>query len=219
MNAPGVTPSAQSDPAHPSSLQLWSQIAQTPELVGYFDGVFSKAGINVEESGEEFTVTNVGGGFQLSPGIDPDVEFVVPVKEENITRLAQHAANGAFDPHESWRIVKVLFTPLTRAALQSPTVRKNWMRLLSGVEQVIHVNLVDPDGGEAACHTLAYAGDQWLVIPGLHGTAERTYWLTPDQALTFQRQLYGALKSDTLGGWWQFANWYRAWRQRVSKPA
>ncbi len=217
MNAPTETPPVKSDAAAMPSLQLWSQIAQTPELVGYFDGVFGKAGVSVEESGEEFTVTNVGGGFALSPGIDADVDFVVPVKQENITRLAAHAANGSFDPHESWRIVKVLFTPLTRAALQSPTVRKNWMRVLSGVEAVIHVYLVDPSSDANECHTLAYAGEQWLVIPGLHGTAERTYWLAPDQALAFQRQLYQAMKADTVGAWWQFSNWYRTWRQVVSK--
>ena len=139
MNTPTIAPPTKPDATTMPSLQLWSKIAQTPELVGYFDGVFGKAGISVEESGEEFTVTNQGNGFALSPGIDKDVDFIVPVKQENITRLAEHAVKGAFDPHESWRIVRVLFTPLTRAALQSPTVRKNWIRLLSGVEAVIHV--------------------------------------------------------------------------------
>ena len=205
------------------SMQKWSTIVQTPELMDYFRDVFSKAGVTVEgsnqtETKEEFTVVNDGSKFTFSPGIDSDVEFVVPLKQENVENLLQFAGDGKFDAHESWRIVQILFTPLTRAALQSPNVRRNWLRVMAGVESVIHVHLVDPNGGDAVRHTLAYAGDQWLVIAGLHGNAGRTYWLSPEQALNFQRQLYKALKDDSLGGWWQFSNWYREWRMTVSSP-
>ena len=205
------------------AMQKWSTIVQTPELMDYFRDVFSKAGVTVEgsnqaEAKEEFTVVNDGNGFTFHAGIDADVEFIVPLKQENVGNLLTFASDGQFDAHESWRIVQILFTPLTRAALQSPTVRRNWIRVLAGVEPVIHVHLVDPNGGDAVRHTLAYAGDQWLVLSGLHGTAKRTYWLSPEQALTFQRQLYKSLKDDTLGGWWQFANWYREWRMTVSSP-
>lgn len=205
------------------SMQKWSTIVQTPELMDYFRDVFSKAGVTVEGSGqsegsEEFTVINDGNHFTFVPGIDKDVEFIVPLKQENVQNLLNFASDGKFDAHESWRIVQILFTPLTRAALQSPNVRRNWLRVLAGVEPIIHVHLVDPNGGDAVRHTLAYAGDQWLVIPGLHGNAGRTYWLAPEQALNFQRQLYKALKDDTLGGWWQFSNWYREWRMTVSSP-
>lgn len=205
------------------SMQKWSTIVQTPDVLGYFHDVFAKAGVVVEGNSqssekEEFTVINSESGLTFQPGIDVDVDFVVPLKQENVENLLHFAADGKFDAHESWRIVQVLFTPLTRAALQSPTVRRNWVHFLSGVEPVIHVHLVDPNGGEAVRHTLAYAGDQWLVIPGLHGTAKRTYWLSPEQALAFQRKLYKALKEDTLGSWWQFSNWYREWRMTVSSP-
>ena len=218
-----ATPSASPKAAITQSMQKWSTIVQTPDVIDYFRDVFARAGVVVEGSGqagekEEFTVVNDGKGMTFHPGIDADVEFIVPLQQENVDNLLKFAADGKFDAHESWRIVQVLFTPLTRAALQSPTVRRNWLRFLSGVESVIHVHLVDPNGGEAVRHTLAYAGDQWLVIPGLHGTAGRTYWLSPEQALTFQRQLYKALKEDGLGGWWQFSNWYREWRMTVSSP-
>ena len=207
-----------------SAMQRWSMIVQTPELVGYFHDVFSKAGVTVEgaSSGElaneEFTVINDGNVITFHQGIDPDVEFVVPLKQENVENLLQFASDGTFDAHESWRIVQILFTPLTRAALSSPKVRRNWLRVMAGVESVIHVHLLDPNGGDAVRHTLAYAGNQWLVIPGLHGNPGRTYWLNPDQALTFQRKLYRSMKEDTLSSWWQFSNWYREWRVTVSKP-
>jgi hypothetical protein len=204
-------------------MQKWSTIVQTPELKDYFRDVFSKAGVVVEaedqtQAKEEFTVINDGNAITFQSGLAPDVEFVVPLKAENVENLLKFASGGSFSPHESWRIVQILFTPLTRAALQSPTVRRNWLRVLAGVEPVIHVHLVDPDGGDAVRHTLAYAGDQWLVIPGLHGTAKRTYWLAPEQALTFQRHLYKSLKEDSMSGWWQFSNWYREWRATVSSP-
>jgi hypothetical protein len=211
-NVPAGGPAA----AQPSALQLWSSIAQTPEMVDYFQGVFSKVGITVEESGEQFTALHQGDRVSFAPGLDPDAEFVVPLKQQNVDNLIAFAADGEFDAEESWRIVQILFTPLTRAALQSPAVTRNWLRWLSGVEPVIHVNLLNPNGGEAASHTLAFAGNQWLVIPGLHGRPGRTYRLTPAQALEFQRKLYQALKSDTTSGWWGFANWYRAWRVSVS---
>jgi hypothetical protein len=199
-----------------SSLQLWSNIVQTPDVVEYFKDVFGKAGVTVEETGEQFTVTNYNDRFTLHAGIDPDVELLVPLKAENITNLVQHAADGKFDAQESWRIVQVLFTPLTRAALQSPVVKQNWLRVLAGVESVIHVHLLHPNGGDAVTHTLVYAGHQWLVISGLHGTPERTYKLTAEDALAFQRNLYRALKGEGMSGWWQFAGWYREWRTAVS---
>lgn len=206
-----------SPPATPSSaLQVWSSMTQTPEMVDYFKGVFGKVGLIVEESGEQFTATHHGDRVSFTPGMDADVEFLVPVKQVHVDNLAAYARDGRFDAEESWRIVQILFTPLTRAALQSPAVTRNWLRWLSGVEPVIHVHLLAPNGSDAVAHTLAFAGNQWLVIPGLYGRPGRTYRLTPEQALNFQRQLYRALKDDSTSAWWQFANWYRQWRVTVS---
>ena len=204
-------------PAGQSAMQVWSGIVQTPEVVSYFTGVFDKAGITVVETGEQFTVAHSGSRFNFQPGIDADVDFELTLHQQQVLNLWRHATNGAIGPEESWRIVQVLFTPLTRAALRSDVIRRNWLRVMAGVEAVIHVHLVAPNGQDAVTHTLAYAGDQWLVIPGLHGRGERTYWLNPDQALAFQRQIYKALKNDTLSGWYQFSNWYRTWRMSVSK--
>lgn len=200
----------------PSARELWAGIVQTPEIVRYFQGVFTKVGITVAESGEQFTVTHHGDRVSFAPGIDADVEFMVPLRLENVTNLVSHAHDGRFEPEESWRIIQVLFTPLTQSALNSPRVRRNWLRALAGVETLIHVHLLRPSGGDAACHTLAFAGDQWLVIPGLHGRPKRVYQLTPDQALEFQRQLYKALKTDTISGWSKFSSWYRTWRETCS---
>jgi hypothetical protein len=224
MSPTVATPAAEPSVAgKQSSMQMWSTIVEKPEVVNYFRDLFSKAGVTVEgsskeETPEDFTVIHNGNNFVLHAGIDSDVEFVVPLKQENVVNLLRFASDGQFDAEESWRIVQVLFTPLTRAALQSPNVRRDWLRRLAGVETVIHVHLLDPSGGDAVRHTIAYTGDQWLVISGLHGTAGRTYWLSPEQALIFQRNFYRALKEDSFSSWWQFSNWYREWRVTISTP-
>ncbi len=108
------------------------------------------------------------------PGLAPDVDFVVPLNRRKCRKLASICQRRQFRaPTNLGALCRCFSPPCTRAALQSPTVRRNWLRMITGVESVIHVHLVDPDGGDAVRHTLAYAGDQWLVISGLawHGQA------------------------------------------------
>ena len=47
-------------------------------------------------------------------------------------------------------------------------VSVNWIRWIAGVESLIHVPLISPDGGEAATHTLRHEHGHWTVLPGLH---------------------------------------------------
>ena len=200
-----------------SALQAWSNLVQTPELVAYFRGVFHKIGIEVAETGERLTVSLESGSFSFTPGIDEDVDFHVELVAENVTNLVEFAKDGAFDDYESWRIVRVLYTPLTKAALAKPVFSQEWVRKMAGVEDLIHVQLIPPQETDAPdAHTLIYAADQWLVLPGLHGVPRREFRLTADDALDFQRQLFTALQTGTFSGWWQFAKWYREWRPTVS---
>lgn len=197
-------------------MQAWADIVQTPQLISYFKGLFNRAAVIVEDTGEEFTVTHTGENIQFAPGIQEPVDFRVPLQWENVSNLVQHAADGDIAPEESWRIVCVLFTPLTHAALSNPVVTQNWLRKLAGVESLIHVHLLNPSGQDAATHTLAFAAGQWLVVSGLHGNPERTYHLNTDQAIEFQRRLFATIQSESSTAWWQFANWYRDWRTHVS---
>jgi hypothetical protein len=200
-----------------SALESWSGLTQTPDLVNYFQGVFHSIGIEIQETGEQLTVTHDGDSISLAPGIDKDVDFQVHLLAENVTNLVGFAQDGVFDAYESWRIVRVLFTPLTKAALAKPVFSQEWVRKMAGVESLIHVYLDPPPGTDPpATHTLIYAADQWLVLSGLHGLPRRVFRLTADDALDFQRQLYRALRTNTFTGWWQFAGWYREWRRTVS---
>ena len=60
----------------------------------------------------------------------------------------------------------MLFTLLTRVILQTPVLSINWRRTLAGVEDLTHVYLINPSGGETANPTLIYVKGQWLVLEG-----------------------------------------------------
>ena len=66
----------------------------------------------------------------------------------------------------------MLFTPLTRVTLQTPVLSINWRRKLVGVEDLTHVYLINPSGGETANHTLIYVKGQWLVLEGYMANRE-----------------------------------------------
>jgi hypothetical protein len=203
---------------HPpiAAIDVWRGITQTPEIVDYFRGLFHTMAFTVAETGEAFTATHEGPAVTLRAGADPTADFTVPLRLENIERLAAHTHDGRISPDESWRIAAVLFTPLTRVTLENPVMASNWVRRLAGVEDLIHVKLVNPAGHDEAVHTLVYASRQWLVLSGLHGRAARTYRLTPEHSLDYQRRVFAAMQQNTMAGWWGFARWYRRWRAAVS---
>ena len=101
-----------------------------------------------------------------------------------------------------------------KSVLSQPLVRK-----LAGVEDLIHVRLRSPmKEEEEGTHTLIYAAGQWLVLPGLHGRAKRTFTLSTEQALDYQRHIFAAVTKRTMGHWLRFGLWYRRWRKQVSRP-
>ena len=199
-----------------SAISAWNNIMQTPEIVDYFDGVFDKLGITVEGMDEKFTVHHQGDKITFSKGIDDDIDFLVPLQKQNILNMISHSKDGSISPEESWRILSVLFTPLTYETLKVPPLAINWRRKLAGVEDLIHVYLLEPSGGEANKHTLIYVKDQWLVVEGLHGEPRRTYRMTPEQSLDYQRRIFTAIKIDSFWEWWRFASWYKEWRKACS---
>ena len=200
-----------------SSLDAWENILQTPELLLYFNDVFDHLGIIIEETDEKFTIHHLDEEFIFEEGIvESAVDFIVPLKLENIENMMLHAKDGKIDSSESWRILNVLFTPLTEVTLQNPVLSVNWRRKLAGVEDLTHVYLLNPDGEEASKHSLIYIKGQWLVLKGIHGNPKRTYRMTPEDSLEYQRTLFKALKQDTFWGWIKFSTWYKKWRKKNS---
>ena len=201
-----------------SALEAWENVLQTPELVDYFKGIFNALGITIEETGEAFTVYHTGDKFVFKPGInEAEVDLVVPLKWQSVESMIEHAKDGIISPEESWRIVSVLFTPLTKATLQNPALSSSWIWKLLKVEEVTHVYLLNPSGGEASKHTLIHRNGKWQVLEGLHDKPERIYRMTPEQSLTYQRRVFAAMQKNSLWGWWQFARFYRIWRESCSE--
>ena len=192
-------------------------IMQTEDLLSYFDNVFETLGIRIEDTGEEFTVQHTGSEFIFKDGIAKDsVDFIVPLKLVNIQNMVQHSKDGEIDKSESWRILDVLFTPLTQVTLQNPVMSVDWRRRLAGVEDLTHVYLINPDGKEASKHTLIYVKGQWLVLKGIYGIPKRTYRMTPEESLNYQRNVFSAIKADNLWDWFKFSLWYKKWRKNNS---
>ena len=192
-------------------------IMQTDDLLSYFDNVFESLGIKIEDTGEEFTVLHTGNEFIFKDGIKKDsVDFIVPLKSINIQNMVQHSKDGKIDKSESWRILDVLFTPLTQVTLQNLVMSVDWRRKLAGVEDLTHVYLINPNGKEASKHTLIYVKGQWLVLKGIHGSPKRTYRMTPEESLDYQRNVFNAIKADNLWDWFKFSLWYKKWRKKNS---
>lgn len=200
-----------------SSLKTWESILQTPELINYFNGIFNHLGVVIDETGESFTIHHTGDAFIFEEGIINDkVDFIVPLQVENIKNMVRHSEDGKISENESWRILDVLFTPMTRVTLETPVLSVNWRRKLAGVEDLTHVYLLNPSGKEASSHTLIYVKGQWLVLKGLHGSPRRIYRMTPTQSIEYQRAIFSAMQKDTLWGWWKFAKFYKKWRKSCS---
>ena len=200
-----------------SSMNAWKEIFQTPEIISYFQDVFESLGVSIEETGERFTIHHNGDKLIFEEGIiDDKVDFIVPLKLENIENMILHSKDGTIDSSESWRILDVLFTPLTRVTLEAPVLSVNWRRKLAGVEDLTHVYLLNPNGEEASKHTLVYVKGQWLVLKGIYGKPRRTYRMTPEESIEYQRAVFKALKKNSLWGWMKFSIWYKKWRKTNS---
>lgn len=200
-----------------SSMDRWRVLLDKPELANYFTGIFNKMGFIIEETNEQFTVIHEGDHFSISEGVkEESVDYVVTLKLENIDNMLKHGADSKIDEYESFRIMSVLFTPLTEASLTNPTLSKPLMRKMSGIDNHIHVNLISPDKNDTISHTLIYLNKEWMVIPGTYGNAKRTFNLNQQDAVDYQRKVFVALQKNSMKGWKEFKKWYMKWREGVS---
>jgi len=63
----------------------------------------------------------------------------------------------------------VLFTPLTRVTLQTPVLSINWRRKLVGVEDLTHVYLINPSGGDSRKSYTDLCQRSMVSSGGIHG--------------------------------------------------
>ena len=200
--------------------ESWEPLLKEPGLAEYFSGVFESLGIHVAETGEEVTIVHKTDHFEIKNGISrTDVDYAVTIREANVMNMAGHGKDGIIDAYESYRIMSVLFTPLTRAALENPMMNKALPQKLAGIENHVHVYLESPANDEFVAHTLLFHNKKWLVIEGIHGEARRIFRMSPDQALEYQREVFKAEKTNTRKAWKKFMKFYLDWRKGVSVEA
>ena len=53
-----------------SSLDTWQAIEQTPAALGFFQGLFDRAGVRVLDTGEAFTCVQTDTGIEFIDGLD-----------------------------------------------------------------------------------------------------------------------------------------------------
>ncbi|MDX1653232.1 MAG: hypothetical protein R3277_12110 [Brumimicrobium sp.] len=199
------------------TMEEWESLLDKKELADYFSGMFNKLGIVVNETSERFTVIHQGDHFELREGInEEEVDYVVNLGLNNIADMRAHGADDIIDESESFKIMATLFTPLTQASLQIPTLSRPFLRKISGVENHIHVHLISPNKTDTVSHTLIYLNKDWIVIPGVHGDAKRIFHLSASEAIDYQRKVFDAMQKDSMKGWRKFRKWYLNWRKGVS---
>lgn len=201
-----------------SSVEKWQSVIQDPRVVRFFDHLFERVGVRITDTGEAFTCIHRGDRIDFEPALDESrVDYVVEIESFQVDRLEREARKGEFDQAEQYRIMAELFTPATAATLRNPLLASALTRRLAGAEPVIHVRLKSPVAGEPdVTHTLRFDQRRWEVVPGLHGTARRSYTLTLEEAIRYHRHVFAALKANSLLNWIRFGLWYRSWRKSVS---
>ncbi len=203
--------------AQETAASQWQPLLNQQGMADYFKGLFSQIGIRVAETSEAFTVIHRGDHFDLTDGINKDADYILELEGKNISNLLGHAEDGKISEKESFRIISVMFSPMTRASLNNEFLTKKKYLRAASVERFLHIILLDPEKQNDYQQTLVFINDQWLVIPGLHGKADRTFRITPDQALDYQRKLFAAKQQNTRSEWRSFAKWYNNWKKTVSE--
>ncbi len=202
------------------ALDRWQTVTQDPRVVGFFKGTFQRAGVRVSDTGEAFTVVHHGDHVTFEPALNESTtDFTVDIQQFQVDRFAEAASTGALEALAQYRAVRAIFTPATQATLRNPMMANGVLRRLARVEELIHVRLKSPvpDQEPDTTHTLVHVRGQWLVIPGLHGRPARTFELSIEDAVFYQRHVLRALRGDNVLEWLRFGAWYLGWRPKVSR--
>jgi hypothetical protein len=219
-----VPPGAHSGSDAPSSIQKWAAAMQPKPVVDFFAGLFHRVGVRVSDTGEAFTVVHSGDRILFSDELDEAaVDFTVSIDSAQVDRMLGYMKAGALSERARFRIMAVIATPATRALLARPVIRSERLRELlywiGNAEERTQVVLIPPPGESEVGHTIERRGAVTTVTAGLHGTAERVYRLSVDDAVEFQRRMIAARSADSLWTWIQFARWYGEMRARVAVPS
>ena len=197
--------------------QTWEGLLNKKELADFFKGTFERLGVYIDSTNEAFTVVHAGDHFLLEEGVDSGkVDYIIQLKPENMRNMLRHGEDSKIDEAEAYKIMSVLFTPLTQSGLSNPRMNNKGLLKAIGIEDHLHVYLYSPDRSESTTHTIVFVNDQWLLIPGIVGKAQRTFVMMPKDAIEYQKELFAAQKNNTKASWKAFAKWFKQWKNKVS---
>ena len=204
-------------------MDQWQSLAQTPELLAFFEGLFDRMGVRVADTGEEFTCTQQVGRIEMQPGLKPDVDFVVEITTEQVERLAAEAETGRLSDVEKYRVLRTMLgTPLEFSAslMNNRLLSSPMMRKVLRVVDIAHIFFKSPSSEEPdETFTLALRDGRWELETGLQGTPQRTIQLDIEATLDFHRRTLAFRRNSNPVAALRYVAWYVPWRRRVTTPA
>jgi len=188
--------------------QKWSVIEESPQMVTFFWGTFDALNFTVNEAGSD--------KVRLMGGRSGHADLDVTITQAEVDAVAQLAADGTLDKRDAFEVMQILYGPIARAFLTGSFLNNEIIRKMAGVEDLIHITFVTPGQLDGASVTLKAEGGQWYVIDGLVGKPKRVFRLNEAETLSYMRRVHTTRRSSNPKVWFEFVNWYKDWRDRVS---
>jgi hypothetical protein len=200
-----------------TAFELWEKMTQVPALNKNFTGLFYKLGLDVIDTNETLTLHDNAGQLSVSQGLDKDIDYSVRLNSSRLQQVAPLYQQKEVKLSTVYKTVALLFAPLAEANLSHPLMSNWFLRWMSTLENVVHLYIQDPLLDKIYVTSMVFKDEKWHVFEFLQGKSKRTYRLTIQQAVDYQRHLYQAIRDDSWSGWASFATWYLDWRWQYSE--
>jgi hypothetical protein len=196
--------------------QKWSVIERSPPVVAFFKGTFDVLNLTVAETGERFYMVHEGDRMRVEGGRAGKADLDVVITQAQVDAVARLSVDHALDEADAFTIMRILFSPVSRAFLTSSFLTSPIILQFAGVEDLIHFTFWTEGRPESSSVTLMAKGNHWQVIDGLEGHPKRVFRLNPAQTLDYMHHVHTTRKSLNLQEWLAFVDWYKRWREQVS---
>lgn len=209
--------------SHGSSLKRLQDITQTSDVVNLVKGLFTKIGVRVIDTNEEFTCTHTGERLEFAEGINKeDIEFNLDVNAFQIDGVLRNMAEGYHSELARFYLIREFFLSSPagkRNPLNNPLVSNPILKFIIKGKNIVHTYLKSPEPRREkdATYTLFHVNGHWNVAHGLCGEPNRILDVTVEDAFELQRHLYKAMQSDSFMEWYKTAKWYVGWRNKVER--
>lgn len=203
------------------TLERLKTLSIPPSIAETVNGMFSRLGVRVIDTGEAFTCVHRGDRVEFVSGVNAaTVDFTVQVYRFQLDRLAEYIGRGTLDEVEQFRIACALFGSAAgdRHIMGNPLMSNAVLRRMIRGKNLVHVTLVSPDPAQEpdAAYTIIFINGEQLVVPGRHGTPLRVLRVPLEDAIALQKNLFAGMKAGKAPSKWiKIAKWYVDWRKRV----